>query len=94
MVTTNSFCDSSRATANQREFLTTAAAMWDGVASHHRPPPELFGFGGRQEFDVAIVAMREALEKEQPGFSAADWTRLLLAELSLASDVFGAGVEY
>lgn len=79
----------------QREFLTTALAMWDGVASHHRPPPELFGFKGRQAFDVALVAMREALKKEQPRFSAADWTRLLLlAELSFASDVFGAGAEF
>jgi hypothetical protein len=39
--------------------------------------------------------MREALKKEQPRFSAADWTRLLLlAELSFASDVFGAGAEF
>jgi hypothetical protein len=30
--------------ANQREFSTAALAMWDGVASHHRPPPELFSW--------------------------------------------------
>jgi hypothetical protein len=79
----------------ERRFLSTALAMWGGVASWRPLPITTFGYADWAEFDVDVARMRAELDHAEPQFSAVEWTRiLLLAEISFASDLLGAGGEF
>jgi len=79
----------------QKRFLDTALTVWGGVASHHLPPLGAMGYTGRADFDADVVRLRDQLGRDKPDLSILDWSRIqFLAEISWASDMFGAGVEF
>lgn len=79
----------------QRRFLSRALSMWGGVASWLPLPIAALGYADWAAFDDDIARMQQQLDDAVPGFSSAEWTRaLLLAEISFASDLLGAGVEF
>jgi len=79
----------------QRRFLSTALAMWDGVASSRPLPITALGYPDWPGFDADVARLRAQLHQAEPQFSQREWTRiLLLAEISFASDLLGAGVEF
>ena len=82
-------------TEEQCRFLSTALAMWAGVAAWRPLPITALGYASWPEFDADIAGLRAQLDQPEPRFSDADWTRiLLLAEISFASDLLGAGSEF
>ncbi|WP_019971503.1 hypothetical protein [Mycobacterium sp. 141] len=79
----------------QKQFLVTALQMWGGVASGHLPPVEVLGYADRADFDADVDRFCEQLGLDEPDLSTLDWSRIqFLAEISWASDMFGAGVEF
>jgi hypothetical protein len=79
----------------QRRFLDSALSVWDGIAAGHPPPIEALGYTGRADFEADITRLRHQLGRDKPDLSTLDWSRIqFLAELSWASDMFGAGVEF
>lgn len=82
-------------TEEQCRFLSTALAMWSGVAGWRPLPITALGYASWPAFDADIAGLRAQLDQPEPQFSDADWTRiLLLAEISFASDLLGAGLEF
>lgn len=79
----------------QKRFLDTALSVWSGIASHQLPPIEALGYTGRADFDSDVARLRDQLGGDKPELSTLDWSRIqFLAEISWASDMFGAGVEF
>jgi hypothetical protein len=79
----------------QRRFLSTALDVWHGPASWRPLPITVLGYADWTEFDADIARMRTELDQAEPQFSVVEWTRiLLLSEISFASNLLGAGVEF
>ncbi|WP_301123010.1 hypothetical protein [Mycolicibacterium fortuitum] len=79
----------------QMRFLATALSVWGGVASNRLPPIEALGYTNYADFDADLSRLRGHLSRDEPDLSAQDWSRIqFLAEISWASDMFGAGVEF
>lgn len=79
----------------QKRFLVSALSMWGGVASGHPPPIEALGYASKADFDADVARLCDQLGLDKPDLSTVDWSRIqFLAEISWASDLFGAGVEF
>ncbi|CRZ17589.1 hypothetical protein [Mycolicibacterium neworleansense] len=79
----------------QKRFLATALSVWGGIASGRPLPIEALGYTGRADFDADLARLRDQLGRDRPELSTRDWSRIqFLAEISWASDMFGAGVEF
>ncbi|WP_166902219.1 hypothetical protein [Mycobacterium sp. DL440] len=79
----------------QKRFLGTALSVWGGIASNQLPPIEALGYAGLADFDSDVARLRDQLGRDKPELSTLDWSRIqFLAEISWASDMFGAGVEF
>lgn len=79
----------------QKRFLVSALSMWGGVASDHLPPVQILGYASRVDFDADVDRFCGELGLDEPDLSSRDWSRIqFLAEISWASDMFGAGVEF
>lgn len=79
----------------QKRFLINALSMWGGVASGHLPPVQILGYASRADFDADVDRFCGELGLDDPDLSTQDWSRIqFLAEISWASDMFGAGVEF
>jgi hypothetical protein len=79
----------------QRRFLATALSMWDGIAAGHPPPIESLGYTDKATFNADLSRLRDQLGRDMPDLSQLDWSRIqFLAEVSWASDMCGAGVEF
>lgn len=79
----------------QKRFLVSALSMWDGIAASHPPPIEALGYAGKADFDADLARLRDQLGRDKPDLSTLDWSRIqFLAEISWASDMFGAGIEF
>lgn len=79
----------------QKRFLATALSVWGGIASGRSLPIEALGYAGRADFDADVARLRDQLGRDKPELSTRDWSRIqFLAEISWASDMFGAGVEF
>ncbi|CAM5683707.1 hypothetical protein MAUB1S_03971 [Mycolicibacterium aubagnense] len=79
----------------QRRFLVSALSMWGGVASGHPPPIEALGYADKADFTADVARLCNQLGLDKPDLSTLDWSRIqFLAEISWASDLFGAGVEF
>lgn len=82
-------------TEEQRRFLSTALAMWGGPAGNRPLPVAALGYRDWADFDSDTDRLRARLDQSDPQFSPTEWTRiLLLAEISFASNLLGAGVEF
>lgn len=79
----------------QKRFLDTALSVWGGIASGRPLPIEALGYAERANFDSDVARLRDQLSRNRPNLSTLDWTRIqFLAEISWASDMIGAGVEF
>lgn len=79
----------------QKRFLDTALSVWGGVASGRPMPIEALGYADQADFDSDVARLRDQLSRKRPNLSTLDWTRIqFLAEISWASDMLGAGVEF
>jgi hypothetical protein len=81
-------------TEDERDFMATALGEWGGSASYAPLPVGLVGVDSWTAFDALTEHLREAIKNAKP-LPAIDWARaLFLSELSFASDIVGAGVEF
>ncbi len=81
-------------TDDERDFMCTALGEWGGAASYAPLPVSIVGATNWVEFDQLTERLRHAIKNAQP-LSGTDWARaLFLTELSFASDVVGAGVDF
>ena len=79
----------------QKRFLATALSMWGGIAVGRPLPIEALGYTDKPHFDADVARLRDQLSHNKPDLSTLDWSRIqFLAEISWASDMFGAGVEF
>ena len=79
----------------QKRFLDAALSVWDGIASNQLPPIEALGYTDKPDFASDVARLRDQLDRDHPDLSTADWSRIqFFAEISWASDMFGAGVEF
>jgi len=79
----------------QKRFLDSALSMWGGIAADQPPPIQALGYTSKADFDANLARLRDQLGRDKPDLSTLDWSRIqFLAEISWASDMFGAGVEF
>lgn len=79
----------------QRRFLDAALSVWGGIASNQLPPIEALGYTDKSDFAADVARLRDQLGRDHPDLLPVDWSRIqFLAEISWASDMFGAGVEF
>lgn len=84
-----------RLSLEQKRFLDAALSVWGGIASNQLPPIGALGYTGKADFAADVARLRDQLGSDHPDLSTADWSRIqFLAEISWASDMFGAGVEF
>jgi hypothetical protein len=70
-------------------------SVWDGIASNQPPPIEALGYTDKSDFATDVARLRDQLGRDHPDLLPVDWSRIrFLAEISWASDMFGAGVEF
>ena len=79
---------------DERALLLEGLRQWGGSASPTHELAKAMGFESVRDLDVERRRIADDLE-ERHQLSARDWTRALVCtEVIIASDVFGAGVEW
>jgi hypothetical protein len=82
-------------TPEERYFICSALIEWSGVATGAPLPIKTLGIATNWiEFDSLVSCLETAIVGQEP-MSALDWTRtLFLTEVSWASNVVGAGLDF
>jgi hypothetical protein len=84
-----------RLTQEEQHFIGTALIQWRWLATGFPLPIKALGFAEDwTQFDELVDRLRAAIAAKEP-LSELDWARaLFLTEVSWASDLVGAGVEF
>jgi hypothetical protein len=81
-------------TDSERYFMYMALSEWGGLASYKPRPLPILGVSDWAEFDALTDRLATAITQHE-SLSDLDWARaLFLTEISWASDLVGAGVEF
>jgi hypothetical protein len=84
-----------RLTPDEQHFICTALIQWRSLATGFPLPIKALGLAEDwPQFDELVDRLRAAIAAKEP-LSELDWARaLFLTEISWASDLVGAGVEF
>jgi hypothetical protein len=84
-----------RLTPDEQHFIETALIQWRWLATGYPLPIKALGLAEDwPQFDELVDRLRAAIAAKEP-LSELDWARaLFLTEISWASDLVGAGVEF
>jgi hypothetical protein len=81
-------------TEDERDFMLFALTEYGGSASYKPFPIFIVGSSTSAEFDALVQQLRVALAHHAP-MAKLDWARaLLLTEISWASNLIGAGLDF